>query len=130
MSTIKQIGMSMTNNDLSMRFALQLRMDFQHPQGMKWNINIRNTGPCHTNNGVTSCPPWRRKITESNLRIKSKDLKPLSQRHKILTSMHPQRFPERRRQGLISYHHTSTRVRKNPIIKVIIIAVCCERRME
>ena len=84
MSTIRKIGPSVTNNYLRMRFVLQLRTDFQHPCRMKWNTKINIIAPCPTNNSVILCKPQRKNITEREMWLKSKDLRPLRQRQQIL----------------------------------------------
>ena len=129
-SKIRQIGLSVTNNFLIMIFALLLSTYSQHPCRMKWVIKIRTITPFTTNIGVTSCPPCRWNIIKSKPRLKSKYLWSLSQRHPILIAMHIQSCQARRRQVLVSYRTTSKRIIKTPIIKFLIITLCCARSLE
>ena len=81
-------------------------------------------------NGGTYCPPWTKKIAESELRIKSKEFQPIKKRHLILIAMHLQRCRIRRGQGLVSYRPKNIRVRKTPSIKVLSITELCARSLE
>ena len=113
-----------------MIFMLQLSTYFRYPCRMKWNINIRTVSSCPTNNGATFCPQWRRNITESELWIKSKALRPLRKRRKILAVMHLQRCRAIRRQLLVSHQPAIISKMKPLIIKVLRINVCCARSLE
>ena len=130
MSIIKKIWTSMTKNYLSMLFVFQLRMDFQHPCSMKFKIKIRNIPTFPTKNGVTSCPSWRRNITKTELRIKSKDLRPIRQHRPILIEIRAQKFHVRKRQELVYYRPARNMVIKNPSNKVHSITTCCARIMK
>ena len=129
-STMRQTGPLVTNNSISMIFALQLRMDFQHRCRIKWNINIGTITSFSKKNDVTSCPIWRQKIIESELQIKSKYLITLRQHRKILTVIYMQRLHTIRRQILVYYQPKSSRVRNLPIIKVLVITEWCEWSLE
>ena len=123
MSMIRHIGPSVTNNYLSMKFGLQLIIYLQHPCRMRWKMKIRTISTCPMNNGVTFCSPWRKNIIDSNLCLKSKYFWPLRQLQKIMIAMHLQRDRSRISQVLASYCPISSRLRKPPHIKVIIITV-------
>ena len=57
---MRQIVTSVTNNYLSMIFALQQWTAFQHLCRMKWTKKVRIIAPCLTNNSAIFCPPWRK----------------------------------------------------------------------
>ena len=44
-----------------MRFALQIRVSCQNKQRMRYRMKMMTIYPLPTNNGVTSCPPWRKR---------------------------------------------------------------------
>ena len=125
-----QIGPSVTNNSLRIKFALKLGKDFQYPYRMNFTTKIIIIYPCLTNNVVVFCKPWRQNIIESDMWIKSKYLQTLSQLQPILISIHLQSCRVRIGQGMVSYYTASRSVIKPPIIKVTSITECCERRME
>ena len=74
---MRYIELPATNNYMSMRLVLQLETKLIHPYGTNWMEKIRNIFPFFMKNGVTSCPPWRFKITGKDLRSKSRSLHPL-----------------------------------------------------
>ena len=84
---INNIGSSARNNYLRMIFTLQLSTSFQNPYRMKWRTKIRIIDTFPIGNGVNSCTPWRIKRIKSELWIKSKDLRHLSQKQPTLTAM-------------------------------------------
>ena len=127
---IKNIGLSVTNNHLRTRFELQPGTASQHTCNMKCTIKTRNTAPLTTNNGTNSCKPRRQNIIESELGIKIKDLQPIRQHHPTLIEIWDTWFPEIRMPWMVSCWTVRSRVRKTPIIKVLRITACCERRLE
>ena len=127
---MRQIGPSVPKNFLRMIFMFQLRTYFQHPCGIKRKTNIRTISPFPANNGVTLYPPWRWKITESNIRLKSKYLRPLRQCRPILILIHLQRCLSRRGKVMLSCQPTIIRVIKTPSIKVFVVTMCCARMLE
>ena len=129
MRTIKQIGLYATDNSRSMIFVFQLRTNLQHPCRIECKIRIRTIATFPKNIGVTFSTTWRQRITEGELQIKSKYLQHIRQRRPFTTEVQEQRFRARRSQVLVSYRTTSNIVRKNPIIKVLIINVCCARKV-
>ena len=113
-STMSHIGPSMTENDLIMKFTLQQGMYFQHPCRVNWTKKIRIIAPCPTKNDVNFCPPLRQKLTESELWIKPKDLRPLRQLRPRMVAIHLQRLQVRIKQWMVSYQPEIIRVRNSP----------------
>ena len=124
------IGPSATRNSLSIRSMFQIGTDFLHIFRMNWMKKVRNIVLCLVNNGVTFCPPWRLKITGKWLRLKSRNLRPISQRQPIMTVMRIQGCHIRRRQVLISYRPASIRSIIPPSILVPIVTAYCARRQK
>ena len=79
---------------------------------------------------MTLCSTWRQNITESDLRLKSKDLHPLRQIWLPLTAMKSLGLPARIRTGMVSCLPEINRVRKTPSIKVLIVTAGCPRILE
>ena len=129
MSMIKHIGPPVTRNSLRMSFVLQLGIPSLHPWGIEWRINIRTVTPFLVNNGVTSCTPWRWKITEREIRLKSKKLRLLRQLRPPLISIQFLEFPTRRRLLLVYYQTSIIRVRRSQGINIISVTVCCARSL-
>ena len=113
-----------------MIFTLQPGTAFQYPCRMKWMIKARNMSRWPTNNGATSCTPWRWKIIKSDLPLKSKYFQPLGKDWTTRSAMISLRLHTRRSTGLVSWRTEIRRVRKTPSINVLGVDAYCARRLE